>query len=84
MSEEGNKPARKPLYERDFSGRLLSTTDCAKVFNVDPATIRKWAKQGRIPSVRLPSGTIRIPGEAINAVLRSGKPEGENEGENEQ
>jgi excisionase family DNA binding protein len=48
----------------DSSGqqdRLLSAAEAAAMLRVDPKTITRWAKQGRLHSVRTLGGDRRYP-----------------------
>ena len=38
----------------------LTTGDAAAIFNVDPTTILRWIKSGKIPAIRTPSGHYHI------------------------
>ncbi len=38
----------------------------------DPRTIRRLRQRGQLPYVRLPSGAIRIPADAVDAVEADG------------
>lgn len=44
---------------------LLTPAEAAKRLRVHSRTIRRWAELGQIRSVKLPSGRIRIPEDAI-------------------
>lgn len=35
---------------------MLTTRDVARIFNVHPATVRRWCEQGKIKSRRGPRG----------------------------
>lgn len=41
------------------SGRLLTPGEVAAYFKVDPKTVTRWAKQGRLPSIKTPGGHRR-------------------------
>lgn len=45
--------------EYDMNDRLMSSGDVAKMFRVDPKTVTRWAKQGKIKSVKTPGGHRR-------------------------
>ncbi len=38
------------------NGAMLNTRDVARIFNVHPATVRRWCEQGKIKSARGPRG----------------------------
>lgn len=48
---------------------LLTPQEAGARLKVTPKTIQRWAAEGAIASVTLPSGRIRIPSEAIDALL---------------
>jgi excisionase family DNA binding protein len=35
-------------------GRLLTTREVAKLLNVSPHTVTRWASEGKLPAIRLP------------------------------
>lgn len=43
----------------DTSDRLLTSGEVADVFRVDAKTVTRWAKAGRIGSIRTPGGHRR-------------------------
>jgi excisionase family DNA binding protein len=57
-------------------GRLLTPTEVAAMFRVDPKTVTRWAVAGRIGSIKTPGGHHRFRDAEIRALLRGdGKPE---------
>jgi len=48
---------------------MLTTSDVARLYEVSPSTIRRWADQGLIPTVLTPSGQLRYPAAAIHEQL---------------
>jgi excisionase family DNA binding protein len=48
---------------------LLTANEVAEEFRLDPETIRRWARDGQIKSIRLPSGLYRFRREDIEAML---------------
>lgn len=42
------------------NSRLLSTSEAAKILAVSPRTINRWAAEGLIPAIQLPSGVRRF------------------------
>lgn len=36
--------------------RLMKTAEVAKIFDVHPDTVREWARDGRLPSLKTPGG----------------------------
>lgn len=56
---------------------LLTPTEVAQLFRVDPKTVTRWANDGRLFSFRTPGGHFRIPTSAIATHLppeRRGQP----------
>jgi excisionase family DNA binding protein len=53
-----------PQSDRDTTavdeGNLLTPAEVAKLFQVDPKTVTRWATKGRIRSVRTPGGHRRF------------------------
>lgn len=55
---------------------LLAPADVAKMFNVDPKTVTRWARSGKIPDseiIRTPGGHRRFRGPYIRAMLNGGQ-----------
>ena len=49
----------------------LSTAQTARELGVSLSTVRRWADQGHLVSIRTPGGQRRFPRDAIDAFLRS-------------
>lgn len=49
---------------------LMTPTEVARLFRVDRGTVTKWARQGRIASLRTPGGHHRFPAAHVMAMLR--------------
>ena len=49
----------------------LSTAQTARELGVSLSTVRRWADQGHLASIRTPGGQRRFPREAIEAFLKS-------------
>jgi excisionase family DNA binding protein len=49
---------------------LLTGAQVAKMFNVSPITITRWANDGKLPVIRTPGGHRRFHPEAVRALLR--------------
>ena len=54
-----------------MSDRLLTPSEVARMFRVDPKTVNRWANRGRISSLRTPGGHRRYR-EAEVLVLLNG------------
>lgn len=49
---------------------LLRAGEVAELLGVDPETVRRWTREGRLPAVLLPSGHRRYHRDAIEAMLK--------------
>ncbi len=47
---------------------MLTVQEVAKELRVNPETVRRWVRSGRLPSVRLPH--IRIPSDVVKDLIR--------------
>jgi excisionase family DNA binding protein len=58
--------------------RVLTPAEVAAMFRVDPKTVTRWAKAGRLTSIRTLGGHRRYPEAEVRALLaRSGEPAGQ-------
>lgn len=48
--------------------RMLTPRQVADRFAVDPKTVTRWAKQGKIPSIRTLGGHRRYPESVIDSL----------------
>lgn len=53
----------------DEEGRLLKPSEISKMFRVHPKTVTRWAKAGRIGSIRTPGGHRRFREAEVQALL---------------
>lgn len=44
---------------------LLKIGEVAELFGVQPPTVRRWMKAGKIHYIRTPGGSIRVPADAL-------------------
>lgn len=51
------------------SGRLLKPGEVAAIFRVDPKTVTRWAKVGKISSIRTLGGHRRFSETEVRALL---------------
>lgn len=62
---------------QDLSGLsdddLLSPGEVAALFRVDPRTVSRWAKKGKIPHVRTPGRHTRYRYGTMKELLNGGK-----------
>jgi excisionase family DNA binding protein len=49
--------------------RLLTPGEVATLFRVDPKTVTRWAKAGKLDSIRTPGGHRRFRDEDVRALL---------------
>lgn len=48
---------------------FLTTREVATHFGVDPKTVIRWVKTGRLRGYRTPGGRLRIPAEDVETAL---------------
>lgn len=53
-----------------MADRLLTPREVGAIFRVDPKTVSRWAKQGRIPVIRTLGGHRRYYESDVQALLR--------------
>lgn len=53
-----------------MADRLLTPREVGAIFRVDPKTVSRWAKQGRIPAIRTLGGHRRYYESDVQALLR--------------
>ena len=51
------------------TGQLLTPSEVAKLFRVDPKTVTRWAKAGKLSSIRTLGGHRRYRAEEIQRLL---------------
>jgi excisionase family DNA binding protein len=51
---------------------LLTPGEVAHIFRVDPKTVSRWAKAGRLPSSKTPGGHVRFRRSVILALVDGG------------
>ncbi|MDQ6854815.1 MAG: helix-turn-helix domain-containing protein [Actinomycetota bacterium] len=56
---------------------LLTSAQVALLFGVDRRTVVRWAKRGRLPSLRTPGGQHRFRADEIRRVLEGRGGEGQ-------
>lgn len=57
-------------------GETLGRMDVARIFNVDPTTVSRWARDGVLGSFRKPGGTRVFPECEVHRLMR-GEPASE-------
>jgi excisionase family DNA binding protein len=48
---------------------LLTAEEVAALVRLDVETVRRWAREGLIPSIKLPGGRRRFRRDVVDAVL---------------
>jgi excisionase family DNA binding protein len=66
LQPEGNDPLHPIMAELD---RLLTPGEVADLFRVEPRTVGRWARDGRLSAVRTPGGHRRYRESAVRALL---------------
>ena len=51
--------------KKDNDPKLFTPSQGGQIFNVDPKTASRWARGGKLDSVRTPNNTIRITGDSL-------------------
>lgn len=50
---------------------MMTPKQVASCFNVDPKTVSRWARRGRIPASKTPGGHHRFRWEDVQALLET-------------
>lgn len=66
--DQPQRLAALPELERDY-GTFMTPGEVAKLLRVDAKTVGRWAKAGRIGSIRTPGGWRRYSTAEIRAIL---------------
>lgn len=53
----------------------MTSSEVADVFRVDPATVARWANEGKLRHTRTLGGQFRFPETDIRALLNGGQPD---------
>ncbi len=54
--------------------QLLTPAEVAALFRVDPKTVTRWAKAGKLTSIRTLGGHRRYPAREVFALLEANSP----------
>ncbi len=54
--------------------QLLTPAEVAALFRVDPKTVTRWAKAGKLTSIRTLGGHRRYPAKEVFALLEANTP----------
>lgn len=60
-------------YFDDEDEPLLTPAEVARKFRVDPKTVTRWAKTGKLGSIRTPGGHRRFREGDVRAFLKGGQ-----------
>ena len=52
--------------------RMMTATEVAAIFRVDPKTVTRWANEGRLDYIRTPGGHRRFLASTVRALLPTG------------
>lgn len=55
----------------NHSRELMRTTEAAEWLAVSTSTFRRWVREGRIRTVKLPGGGVRIRKRDIDALVKA-------------
>lgn len=64
------------MQPRDGDEVMLRTGEVARLFRVDPKTVNRWVRRGKLPAVRTPGGHYRFKASQIREVLRNSMADG--------
>lgn len=53
--------------------QLMMPSEVAVMFGVDPKTVTRWARKGKLPYITTPGGHHRYRRAAMEALLRRGE-----------
>lgn len=59
-----------PIRERENTDPLVTTRWVAEVFRVDPKTVTRWCKSGRLTAIKHPGGHWRVRRSAVDVLLK--------------
>jgi excisionase family DNA binding protein len=79
MSENVGQPGRPRRPEGPQPNRdgLLTPSEVASLFRVDPKTVTRWAKAGRLNSIRTPGGHRRFRESEVREFLAGSDGQGD-------
>jgi excisionase family DNA binding protein len=59
----------------EHDDQILTADEVARLFRVDPKTVRRWANAGKLPSFRTPGGGHRYYASEIEKFLHGNSPD---------
>jgi excisionase family DNA binding protein len=74
---EGKEMSQNNLSHLSVSGQenLLTPAEVAALFRVDPKTVTRWAKAGKLTSIRTLGGHRRYKESEVKALLKTITPD---------
>jgi excisionase family DNA binding protein len=63
-------PVKRNVQSRPVPGALLTPAEVAALFRVDPKTVTRWAKAGKLSSIRTLGGHRRYRETEVRRLLR--------------
>ena len=73
MKDGGYKVSQSNLSHLSINGQenLLTPSEVAALFRVDPKTVTRWAKAGKLTSIRTLGGHRRYKESEVKALLKA-------------
>lgn len=72
-SETGGPWYSAMMITKRTQGVLMTPGEVAAKFRVNPKTVTRWAKEGRLSSIKTPGGHRRFFEEEVRDLLEGGK-----------
>lgn len=69
------------VAREDDPEQLLTPSEVAKLFRVDPKTVTRWAKAGKLSSIRTLGGHRRYRAEEVRRLLDAARTDMETSGD---
>jgi excisionase family DNA binding protein len=57
------------------NGNFYTTAEVAKIFGVNPATVARWIRTGKLTGIHTPGGDLRLPAKQIHAMTGLPQPQ---------
>lgn len=69
ISTPSTRPSTRPRHGTDGDDPLLTPAEVAAMFRVDPKTVTRWAKAGKLSSLRTLGGHRRYRENEVRRLL---------------
>ena len=69
---EGRRAERDGVDEHDDAEELLTPAEVAALFRVNPKTVTRWHRSGKISAIRTLGGHRRVRAREIHRLLEAG------------